>query len=48
MLKLIASDLDGTLLNTLDDLRDAVDAMEIIVGHEQWPVPTYNEILFYT
>lgn len=36
------------IVPVMDDLRDAVDAMEIIVGHEQWPVPTYNEILFYT
>ena len=28
-------------------LRAAVDAMEIIVEREAWPVPTYNEILFY-
>ena len=31
----------------LPDLRAAVDAMEIIVEREAWPVPTYNEILFY-
>ena len=31
----------------MDDLRDAVDNMEIIVERELWPVPTYNEILFY-
>ena len=31
----------------MDALRAAVDAMEIIVEREAWPVPTYNEILFY-
>ena len=31
----------------MDDLREAVDNMEIIVGRDAWPVPTYNEILFY-
>ncbi len=35
------------IIPVMDDLRDAVDAMEIIVAREQWPVPTYNEILFY-
>lgn len=35
------------IIPIMDDLRDAVDAMEIIVAREQWPVPTYNEILFY-
>ena len=28
-------------------LREAVDKMEIIVEREFWPVPTYNDILFY-
>lgn len=35
------------IIPVMDDLRDAVDNMEIIVGHDAWPVPTYNEILFY-
>ncbi len=35
------------IIPVMDDLRDAVDAMEIIVERESWPVPTYNEILFY-
>lgn len=29
-------------------LRLAVDEMEIIVGHDYWPVPSYNHMLFYT
>lgn len=28
-------------------LRDGVDAMENITDHGYWPVPTYNDILFY-
>lgn len=36
------------IVPVMDDLRDAVDSMEIIVERECWPVPTYNEILFYT
>ncbi len=35
------------IIPVMDDLRDAVDNMEIIVGRDAWPVPTYNEILFY-
>ncbi len=35
------------IIPVMDDLRDTVDAMEIIVAREHWPVPTYNEILFY-
>ncbi|WP_165171469.1 MULTISPECIES: glutamine synthetase III [unclassified Adlercreutzia] len=35
------------IIPVMDDLRAAVDNMEIIVEREFWPVPTYNEILFY-
>lgn len=35
------------IVPVMDALRTAVDAMEIIVEREAWPVPTYNEILFY-
>ena len=35
------------IIPVMDALREAVDAMEIIVEREAWPVPTYNEILFY-
>ncbi len=28
-------------------LRSAVDSMESIVARDYWPVPTYNDILFY-
>ena len=35
------------IVPVMDALRAAVDAMEIIVEREAWPVPTYNEILFY-
>ena len=30
-----------------DGLRAAVDAMEEIVAADYWPVPTYDDILFY-
>ena len=35
------------IVPVMDDLREAVDSMEIIVERGFWPVPTYNEILFY-
>ena len=35
------------IIPVMDDLREAVDDMEIIVERGFWPVPTYNEILFY-
>ncbi len=28
-------------------LRDAVDGLEVIVGRDHWPVPSYNNLLFY-
>ena len=31
----------------MDCLREAVDAMEPIVAREYWPVPTYDDLLFY-
>ena len=31
----------------MDTLRAAVDAMEEIVAADYWPVPTYDDILFY-
>ncbi len=35
------------IVPVMDALRDAVDKMEVIVEREFWPVPTYNDILFY-
>ena len=32
----------------MERLRAAVDAMEPIVAREYWPVPTYDDILFYS
>ena len=31
----------------MEELRRHVDDMERICGHEYWPVPSYNKILFY-
>ena len=31
----------------MERLRAGVDAREIVVAHDLWPVPTYNDILFY-
>lgn len=35
------------IIPAMDDLRAVVDSMEIVVDHDVWPVPTYNDILFY-
>ena len=35
------------VLPAMDRLRAAVDAMETICSKEYWPLPTYNDILFY-
>ena len=36
-----------TVLPVMEDLRVAVDAMEVVVDREYWPVPTYDDMLFY-
>jgi glutamine synthetase len=35
------------VIPAMDALREEVDALECIVEHDYWPVPTYNDILFY-
>ncbi len=35
------------VLPAMDELRAAVDAMEVICSKECWPVPSYNDMLFY-
>ncbi len=35
------------VIPAMDKLRAAVDAMEEIVAADYWPVPTYDDILFY-
>ena len=42
-----ANDNAHHVLPLMDELRAAIDAMEIVVDDNHWPVPTYNEILFY-
>ena len=36
-----------TVLPVMEALRAAVDAMEVVVDREYWPVPTYDDMLFY-
>ena len=31
----------------MDELRAVIDSLEIVVSAEHWPVPSYNDILFY-
>ncbi|MCL2807355.1 MAG: glutamine synthetase III [Coriobacteriia bacterium] len=35
------------VIPAMNALRSVVDEMEIIVGHDYWPVPSYNHMLFY-
>ncbi len=35
------------VLPAMNVLREAVDGLECITDHDYWPVPTYNDILFY-
>ena len=35
------------VLPAMDELRAAVDAMEVICSKDRWPVPSYNDMLFY-
>ena len=36
-----------SVLPAMEELREVVDAMEKVCGHDYWPVPSYNKILFY-
>ncbi|MCL2151093.1 MAG: glutamine synthetase III [Coriobacteriia bacterium] len=38
----------SVVLPAMAAVRDAVDSMETLVGHDYWPVPSYNHMLFYT
>lgn len=35
------------VIAAMDALRKAVDAMEQVCGSDYWPVPSYNDMLFY-
>jgi glutamine synthetase len=34
------------IVPAMNDLRDAGDALEVVMPHELWPLPTYREMLF--
>ncbi len=36
-----------TVIPAMDALREAVDSVEIITDRSYWPVPSYNNMLFY-
>ena len=36
-----------SVIPAMEALRAAVDEMEKVCGHDYWPVPSYNKILFY-
>ena len=35
------------VIPAMDALRAEIDALECVVERDYWPVPTYNDILFY-
>ena len=37
----------NTVIPAMDALRAEIDALECVVERDYWPVPTYNDILFY-
>ena len=41
-----ATYLTSTGCDTMEDVRAAVDALEVSVGDEFWPLPRYREMLF--
>lgn len=36
------------VIPAMEAVRTAVDEAELLVGDDYWPVPTYNQMLFYT
>jgi glutamine synthetase len=45
--KKIDDEYRDSVIPAMDELRAAVDEMEKICGHDYWPVPSYNKMLFY-
>jgi glutamine synthetase len=35
------------VIPAMDELRAEVDAMELLCSEDWWPVPSYNQMLFY-
>ena len=40
-------DCRDNVLPAMEKLREDADAMESICSKEYWPLPSYNDILFY-
>jgi glutamine synthetase len=38
--------LTSTACDTMADVRDASDALELAIADDQWPLPRYREMLF--
>ena len=34
------------VIPAMNELREACDALEVIVGKDYWPFPTYSDLLF--
>ena len=41
------NDYRDKVIPAMEELRAEVDAMELLCGHDYWPVPSYNRMLFY-
>ncbi len=44
--KAVAEAFRNGVVPVMQALRNAVDAMEMLVGREYWPVPTYGDLMF--
>lgn len=44
----LASYCENKLLPAMAELRKPIDALELLVSKEDWPVPSYGDLLFHT
>ena len=44
----VAKDFRERVVPVMERLRGAVDALEMLVGRDYWPVPTYGDLMFET
>ena len=44
----VAKDFRERVVPVMERLRGAVDALEMLVGRDFWPVPTYGDLMFET
>lgn len=44
--KAVAEAFRGSVVPVMEQLRKAVDSLEMLVGRDFWPVPTYGDLMF--